>query len=126
LSFTGSVWTSFREKLRYAEGAIGTAVAVGDKVVACDLFDKPSTCEKVWNRLLSGIVLDALELGESKKQAEAADVERLLQGLDGLPWEPADSVGEGDELRAESPTGDHGSALVLNDVLVHGSVVCEA
>ena len=39
---------AFREKLCYVDGAIGTIVAVGDKVVGCDLFDKPSTCKKVW------------------------------------------------------------------------------
>ena len=116
----------FREKLNYVEGAIGAAVAVGGKVVACDLFDKPSTCEKVWKRLLSGVVLDALEVEGGEKQAESPDVERLLQSLDGLPWEPADPIGEGEELRASSEEGDHASALVFDDVLVHGSVLCES
>ena len=115
----------FREKLRYVDGAIGAAVAIGDKVVGCDLFDKPSTCEKVWSRLLSGVMLDALEVGEAPKQAETTDVEQWLGGLGGLPWEPADPVGEGEELRAQSPSGDHASALTFEDVLVHGSVVCE-
>ena len=55
----------FRGKLDYVKGAIGAAVAVGGKVVACDLFDKPSTCEKVWKRLLSGVMLDALEAKRS-------------------------------------------------------------
>ena len=32
----------FRDKLRYVEGASGMAVTIGDKVVGCDLFDKPS------------------------------------------------------------------------------------
>jgi hypothetical protein len=116
----------FREKLRYVAGASGAAVAVGGKVVACDLFDKPSTCEKVWNRLLSGVILDALEVKQSERQVERSDVERLLTDLDGLPWESADPIGEGRELRAESPTGDHASALVLDDVLVHGSLVCQS
>ena len=31
------------------------------KIVAVDMFDKSSTCQKVWNRLMSGYVLDALE-----------------------------------------------------------------
>jgi hypothetical protein len=116
----------FREKLRYIDGAIGAAVAVGQAVVACDLFDKPSTCEKTWNRLLSGVVLDAMELEETEKQAEPGDVERVLRDLSSFPWEPADPVGEGEELRAESEKGDHASALVFNNVLVHGSVVCES
>jgi hypothetical protein len=113
-----------QEKLQYVEGAIGAAVVVGGKVVSCDLFDKPSTCEKVWKRLLSGVVLDALEAGADEAQAEAADVERVLKGLGDLSWEPAEAVGEGEELRASSEGGDHASALVFNEVLVHGSVVC--
>jgi hypothetical protein len=116
----------FREKLPYVDGAIGAVVAVGGKVVSCDLFDKPSTCQKVWNRLLSGVVLDALEAQKDEKQAEAADVEALLRGLGGLPWQPADRVGEGEELRASSDKGDHASALVFDQVLVHGSVVCQS
>jgi hypothetical protein len=98
---------------------------VGGKVVSCDLFDKPSTCEKVWKRLLSGVMLDALEAQEGDKQAVAADVERVVRGLGGLSWEPAEPVGEGEELRASSESGDQASALVFDDVLVHGSVVCE-
>ncbi|NQU26292.1 MAG: hypothetical protein HQ567_33825 [Candidatus Nealsonbacteria bacterium] len=116
----------FQEKLRYTEGSIGVAVSVGDKVVACDLFDKPSTCEKVWSRLLSGVMLDALELGETEKQAEAADVGLLLKGLGNMPWQPAEPIGEGEEHRAESPNGDHASALAFEGVVVHGSVVCQS
>jgi hypothetical protein len=116
----------FREKLQYVNGAVGAVVAVDGKVVACDLFDKPSTCEKVWNRLLSGVVLDALETQKDEKQAEATDVEQLLRGLGGLPWQPADPIGEGEELRASSEKGDHASALVFDRVLVHGSMVCQS
>ena len=114
----------YQDKLRYVDGAIGAAVAVQGKVVSCDLFDKPATCEKVWKRLLSGVMLDALEVSESEKQAEAADVEGVLKGLGGLSWEPAEPVGEGEELRASSEQGEHASALVFDDVLVHGSVLC--
>ena len=37
------------------------AVAIGKKIVAVDVFDKASTCGKVWDWLMSGYVLDALE-----------------------------------------------------------------
>ncbi len=114
----------FRENLNYVEGAVGAAVAVGGKVVAIDLFDKPATCGKVWNRLLSGAILGALEVQQTDKQAERADVERVLTDLSELSWEPADPIGEGAEYRAESPIGDHASALVFDGTLVHGSVMC--
>src|SRR4051812_19163884 len=57
--------SEFRERLKYVEGASGLAVAVGPQVVAVDVFDRPSTCQKVWARLLSGVVMDALEAGQS-------------------------------------------------------------
>jgi hypothetical protein len=114
----------FRDKLGCVEGAVGAAVAVGGKVVTIDLFDKPRTCGRVWQRLLSGAVLDALEVRQADKQAERADVERVMASLGDLIWQPAEPIGEGEEYRAESPTGDHASALVFDGTLVHGSVVC--
>src|SRR5262249_53664689 len=114
---------SFREKLPYVEGAAGVAVAIGDRVVSADLFDKPSTCRKVWDRLLSGIVFDALEAKPSERNASVADVEQFLATADALPWERADAVGEGEEYRAESKQGDHASALVFEGAVVHESIL---
>ena len=114
---------AYREKLQYVEGASGVAVAIGDKVVAVDLFDKPATCNKVWDRLLSGVVFDALEAGKTDRHASVADVERLVATADDLPWEQSEAVGEGEEYRAESRQGDHASALALQATVVHGSVI---
>ena len=114
---------SYQEKLSYPKGASGVAVAIGDRVISVDLFDKPSTCEKVWNRMLSGVVFDALEAKETDQVASVADVEQLLAATADLPWEPSDTVGEGEEYRAESGRGDHASALAFHDTVVHGSLV---
>ncbi len=116
----------FRERLAYVEGASGVAVAVGPQVVAVDIFDKPSTCRKVWGRLLSGVVMDALEAGEPAKLAEADDVEGLLAGLRAAAWEEAPAVGEGREYRSDSVPRAHASSLVLGTSVLHGSVVVES
>jgi hypothetical protein len=71
----------FREQLKYVEGASGIAVAVGPQVVAVDVFDRPSTCRKVWDRLLSGVVMDALQAGQPEPFAGPAYVEGLLARL---------------------------------------------
>lgn len=113
----------FRKQLEYVHGATGLAVAIGDRVVACDLFDKPATCGRVWNRLLSGYVLDALENQQQAAQAEEPEVERFLSEWDSLDWHPVDVVGEGEETRAKSASGGHASALLFRGVLVHGSLV---
>lgn len=89
------------------------------------LFDKPATCQKVWNRLLSGFVLDSLESDQPERPVEASDVERLLENLETFNWEQTQAVGEGEEYRAESATGDHASALAFGNVVLHGSVVCQ-
>jgi len=113
----------FRERLTVVEGAVGVAVAIGGKVAAVDFFDKAATCAKVWKRLLSGVVLDALEVGPGEEQADASAVERALSQWRTLTWERAEPVGEGEEHRAQSPAGDQASALVLDGTIVHGSVV---
>ena len=114
---------SFQARLEYVEGAVGVAVAIGDRVVSVDLFDKADTCRNVWNRLLSGVVFDALEAGDTERQASTADVEQLVAAVGDLPWEQSEAVAEGEEYRAVSKRGDHGSALAFEQVVVHGSVV---
>jgi hypothetical protein len=118
--------SEFRETLKYVEGASGVAVAVGPQVVAVDVFDRPSTCRKVWDRLLSGVVMDALEAGQPEKLAGVADVESLLSRLRAAVWEPAPAVGEGQEYRSGAVPAAHASALVLGDSVLHGSVVVES
>jgi hypothetical protein len=117
--------TEFRERLKYVEGATGVAVAVGKDVVAMDLFDKPSTCRKAWDRLLTGVVMDALEAGQAEKEVHAADVQALLTRLRGSSWQPAPAIGEGQEYRSDSD-GAHASALLFDGAMVHGSVVMAA
>ena len=98
-------------------------MAVGKKVVALDLFDKPVTCGRVWDRLLSGVVMDALEESPVEQLAEKADVEKLISGLNARAWEPAPAVGEGQEFRLDPDPATHASALVFADSMLHGSVV---
>jgi hypothetical protein len=75
------------------------AVAIGKKIVAVNVFDKPTTCKKVWNRLLSGFVLDALVAAKSDEiQASAADVLRIVNTTSGMSWVRAEPVGEGEEV----------------------------
>lgn len=112
-----------RQKLKYVEGASGMAVAVGDKVVGYDLFDKPATCQKTWDRLLSSVIFDALNASECDKQTDAAAVEGMLKTTKSATWERAEPIGEGEEYRAESERGDHASALAFQDTLVHGSLL---
>lgn len=113
----------FRDRLQYVDGACGLAVALGNRIVALDLFDKPVTCRKVWQRLLSGYVLDALEEQTESGQPELPDVERLLETVGALAWDRADPVGEGEDYRASLGEQLHASALTLGNAPVHISVI---
>jgi hypothetical protein len=113
----------FREQLKYVDGATGLAVAVGPLVVAVDLFDRPSTCRKVWDRLLTGVVMDALEAAQSEKFASPSDVEGLIASLRAAAWEPAQAVGDGQEYRSDSVPSAHASSLSVDESVLHGSVV---
>lgn len=116
----------FYEKIRHCEGATGLAVAVGGRLVSCDLFDKPATCKKVWKRLLSGFVLDAMEVGSESNPPATVEVADMLQVLRELPWHPVAAVGDGEEFRAASPAGDIASTLCVDGSLIHGSLMRRA
>jgi hypothetical protein len=108
--------------LKYVDGACGVAVAVGPKVLCFDLFDKPTTCCKVWDTLLSGFVMDALESAGAAGETSGGDVEQLLADSAQARWQEAQAVGEGQEYRTEF--GDkQGSALTLDGTVVHLNVV---
>jgi hypothetical protein len=115
----------YHDRLKYVDGATGLAVAVGKKVVSVDLFDKPSTCRKVWDRLLTGVIMDALEAGPAEERIEKADTEKMLRMLRDSSWEQTKPVGVGDEYR----NGDdekYASVLVYDGTVVHGSLVVAA
>ena len=114
----------YREHLKYASPATGLVVAIGEKLVSYDLFDKPATCQLVWDRLISGAVLDALENRHTAcHHASGSDVQQLLTSIADLAWEQTIAVGEGEEFRAESPQGDHASVLSFQETVLHSSLV---
>src|SRR5262249_40678480 len=91
----------YRARLQYVPEATGLAVAIGGKIASVDLFDRPATCRKVWDRLLSGLVMEALEAKPPQSQPESAEVQGALTALRDAPWQPAPAVGAGEEFRAE-------------------------
>jgi hypothetical protein len=84
---------------------------------------RPSTCQKVWDRLLSGMVFEAIEVAQCDTKVSVAQVEQLVAAAAAFPWQPVGTVGEGTELRAESFRGDQASVLVLDNVIVHGNIL---
>ena len=113
----------FRSRLPYVAGATGVAIALGTQVVALDLFDKPSTCQKVWDRLMTGVVIDALETQPSAQVAQATDVRELLTWFRTAMWAQMPAVGEGQEFRCDESPRTHALALIFGESVLHGSIV---
>jgi hypothetical protein len=114
--------TDYREQLKYPDGAVGVAIAVGPKVMCVDLFDKPATCQKAWDRLLSGCIVDALASDAAAGPVDPAIVEHVVAESQATAWSEAPAVGEGQEFRAEF-NGSIGSALRLDETVVHLNVL---
>jgi hypothetical protein len=114
----------FTGRLTYVEGATGLVAAVGGKIVLVDLFDKPDTCRKVWNRLLTGVILDALEIRDPIAMATQVDAQAALEQLRRAEWVKGETVGSGEEFQAELRDTWHASALVVDGTALHISMVC--
>ena len=87
-----------------------------------DLFDKPDTLQRVWQRLVMGYALDAI-VGQNEKARPftADDAHTVLNQAGDLACEPCPSVGVGEDWRFES-NALVGHALVAGDTCVHLSV----
>lgn len=101
-----------QESLKYVDGAGGLAVAVGKIVKIFDVFDKPATCQKVWDRLLSGVFFDPQVAQETDEHATTKDVESILDKTASLPWEQVDAVGD-TEAKPERETKGRRSCLTV-------------
>lgn len=115
----------FRVNVPYVEGACGVAFAVAGKIVSLDLFDKPETCRKVWDRLMTGMVVEALETSPAPTLStpSSGDVSALINRWRESPPKPVPAVGEGQELRYESLAPTHASALVFQEAMIHASAI---
>src|SRR5262249_28860475 len=110
-------------RLGYAEGATGLAVALAGRVVSVDLFDKPLTCRKVWERLLTGVVMEALEAGPGGEGVGKGAGEGAVAHLRGAAWPQAQPGGAGEEYRSDGEGGRHATALALGGSVIHASLV---
>lgn len=115
--------TSNLERFAYTPGAVGMSVAVNGKIVAIDLFDDPTTCQKAWQRLMTGFILGAVDEGGEPGQLQKSDVETTLQAIENAPWNQVTPVGDGEEYRLSLESGTEASALALANSVIHFSLL---
>jgi hypothetical protein len=109
----------YMSRFQYKQGACGCIVAIGGEFVAMDLFDRPGTLEKVWQRLLDGYILDAIVMRQRAEKAYGKeDAEKLLLGLADSDAAAYPAVGLGSDWRFGA-SDMAGSALVYEGKSVH-------
>lgn len=86
-----------------------------------DLFDRPSTLEKIWGKLLKSYALEAMELRKQKKSQQQPDMQQILQAVSEAEGEIYSSVGMSADFRL-CGQGIIGAALVVDDQLLYLSV----
>jgi hypothetical protein len=111
-------------RLRYPKGASGMAVAIGGKVVSVDIFDKAVTLEKLWDRLVQGVAIDALEgTDDDGHQASALDISVKLYMVNDVRWRQVEPiVGLGETYSARGKDETLATALAKDHMLVHLSL----
>jgi hypothetical protein len=118
-----TVVQELRRDLQYPEGASGIAVAVRRRTVGIDMFDRPETLRKVWDRLVVlGFTLDYLDLRDTDRVADEAEkpVRVYMEALREATWQESSTAGAGKTYRA---TGKClAAALVAGGRLLHLSV----
>jgi hypothetical protein len=110
---------SFVAKLPCPEDAIGVFVAVNGKFRALDLFDRPSTLQQVWTRLVTSYATEALARRQSPDvETPTLDEADLLRRLGQTECATYPGVDLGEDWRFDS-ADTVGSALVAEGTAVH-------
>ena len=119
----------FKANLKYPDEAVGLVGIIDGEIISFDLFDKTSTCESFWSRLVASYTLSRLKkrvlLAAAGPQGEfdLPDVEGFIEAARSAPWQSHKAVGEGVEYRARTEDGMEGFALQYDGKLVHGSLL---
>ncbi|MEJ5256127.1 MAG: DUF6569 family protein [Acidimicrobiales bacterium] len=89
--------------LEPVEDQVGVVVAVGDRIEALDLFDRPETLTAFWEGLVNGYALDTLDLA-TEGEVSAEDVRVFLAEVAAADVARQPGVDLGTDLFLEAPT----------------------
>lgn len=89
--------------LEPVEGQVGVVVAVGGRIEALDLFDRPETLAAFWAGLVHGYALDALHLSP-EGEVPAEEVRAFLNEVAEADIERQSGVDLGTDLFLDAPT----------------------
>ncbi len=112
---------AYTAALKYPANASGCIVAIAGKFAALDLFDKPQTLQRLWERLVTGYALDAISAEPTQDKFTEKGAGALLEHIGECECEAYPSVGLGKDWRFESDS-IVGQALIVDSTAIHVSV----
>ncbi len=89
-------------QLAVPEGACGAVFAFGGKIVGFDLFDRPATLARLWDKLVRAYAIDARVAADGPR-IDAAAIRNWLKGATAAKEEVFKSAGLGEDVRLEGP-----------------------
>jgi hypothetical protein len=98
-------------------GAVGVAVAVGNRIVCVDAFGSSELFRKMWPKLLRSYVIDAMQ-SHARGKLTAKQVQRFIKGAAGAQVSSRPTVGAG-TLQRLAAGNSSGSVLVFKKTVVH-------
>ena len=104
------------------DGQVGAVFAIGGKIIGADIFDRHSTLEKLFPKLVKSYGLDAVDLDDKDNQVlpTKADAEAFIKRIkkSDVELQSYESPGEGNDVRIKSDI-INGHGLVFNGKAVH-------
>jgi len=111
----------YLENLQPPAAAEGILVVINNEVVGGDLFDHAETLGRLWQKLLRGYALDAVERSHQTPSASLTDTGAFIRAAQEAVEEIYQSVGLGEDVRLSSDTVT-GSGLLWGEKAVHTSL----
>jgi len=111
-------------QLAVPEGAYGAVFAFGGQIVGFDLFDRPQTLGRLWEKLVRAYAIDA-RVAPDAPRISIAGVREWLQAATEAKEEVFKSAGLGEDVRLESPRLV-AACLRVEDQPVHVEAFAEA
>jgi len=96
---------------------VGAVVAVGGRIVGCDLFSDDKLFGKLWDKILRSYVLDCAHGAELRRGVGRDDVRRFLERAVTARYSEQSTPGAGRLLRISR--GVDGAALLWRNDVVH-------
>jgi hypothetical protein len=113
------VLQEYSEHLPPPDAGSGVVVAINGKVSCLDIFDKPETLKKLWVKLLSSYIMEAIEVYTTDfPPTQEIEVMEILDSVTNADKEVFESVALGEDIRFQTETLV-GAALVHEEKTVH-------